>query len=800
MEASLSLNHGGVRRQVISLIGAAIVVAALITVPASPAAAAGVYKTLRPTTWAYTDSRTPLKSYVNTDADAPVGAWLDDKGRRHKSRSYFTFDISSYRGTRLMSATFAARETEVNDCSAVRTWELWRTDGIRSTSSWVNPPRAREKLAVIGGEGCGDWVYADLAGAIRAALTRNETTLTVELRVPARLEGNVRFGRRVENVPITYTEYNTPPGAPTDLKIDGKSCSGAGELFITNPTPYLNATLTDPDAGWGNASLMYGTFAIWPVDRPAERFETVESSAGYAPATAWGFTPEGLLQNGVTYALAARSRDLDDVSPWSAECRFTVDTAGPTGAPTVVSTDYPADGAAHGGPGIAGAFTFSANGNPDVAGYRYGFWGPWEFVAADTPGGAVTVDITPTSPWRQSLYVQSVDRAGNPSETVIYEFFVRQTAPSIEDTNRDAWLGDPRTLIFRPGMDNTVSYTYQLDDGAEQTIPAGTDGTAQITVTPAAEGTTVHLFSTNAAGQRSEQTWIQLVPQTAPIVETTDFKNGPDSVPVGTPGTFTLKPHMYGVVEYVYQFDWYDDTPVQTVAAGPDGTATVQFTAADVARHTLRVFTRTAAGVESDPTEIAFNASSIAPRITSAEYPEWTTRGGPGVEGTFTFEPVAAGVVEYEYAFNGQPVRTIAAGSPTTIRWTPLDYNTETYDGSVMLTVRSRSANGLVSDWYYYRFWINAMLPTATHDKEWPATARVGEPVTFTFTSQLPGSTEFLYTIGDAPEQVVAVGPNGTTTVQWTPTEANFYHVNVYSRTPAGAKSGRGHTSISVQP
>ncbi|GAA0942779.1 hypothetical protein [Virgisporangium aurantiacum] len=794
----MSMNHGGVRQRVISVLTAAFVVAALITVPAPPAAA-GVYKYLQPTTWAYTDSRTPLKSYVNTTADAPVGAWLDDRGRRHRSRSYFSFDISSYRGTRLMSATFSVRETEVNDCSATRTWELWRTDRIRPTTSWLNPPRAREKVADIGGEGCGSYVGADLTEAVRAALARNETTLTVELRVPGRLEGNVRFGRRVEPDPAVYTEYNTPPGAPTGLKIDGKSCSDSGELFIANTTPYLNATLTDPDAASGGGSSVYGKFAIWPVDRPAERVETPESWAGYAPTTAWGYTPAGLLQNGVTYALAARSRDQDDVSPWSAECRFTVDTVRPSHAPTVTSTDYPDDGGSHGGPGIAGAFTFSANGDPDVVGYRYGFWSPSEFVAAETPGGSVTVDITPTSPWSQYLYVQSVDRAGNVSESAAYEFNVRQTAPSIEDTNRDAWLGDPRTLVFRPGMENTVSYTYQLDDDAEQTIPAGTDGTARITVTPAADGTTVHLFSTNAAGQRSQQTWIQLTPRTAPVVETTDFRNGPDSVPVGTPGTFTLKPHMYGVVEYVYQFDWYDGTPLQTVAAGPDGTATVQFTAADIGQHSLRVFTRTAAGVESDPTEIAFNASSIAPRITSAEYPEWNTRGGPGIEGTFTLTPTAADVVEYEYQFSRQPVRTVAAGAPTTIRWTPLDYNTDTYDGSVMLQVRSRSANGLVSDWYYYRFWINALAPTATHDKEWPETAHVGEPVTFTFTAQLPGSTEFLYTIGDGPEEVVAVGPNGITTVQWTPTGSNFYHVNVYSRTAAGAKSGRGHTSISVQ-
>lgn len=795
----MSHHHGGIRRRALSLLSVAVVAAGLVTVPAMPAAAAN-YTALRPTTWAYTDSRTPTKSYVGTTVDAPIGAWLDDRGRKHRSRSYFSFDIGEFRGKRIISARFSAQETEVEDCTAARTWELWRTDRIRPGTSWANPPRAREKLADIGGEGCGSWVEADLAPAILAALARNETSITVELRVPARMEGNPRYGRRIENNPATVMNYNTPPGVPTNLRIDGKSCPATGELYITTPRPYLNATLTDPDVNeTGGGNTAYSTFAIWPVDRPNERYESPESWAGYTPTTAWGYVPEGLLQNGVTYEFAVRSRDNDDVSPWSAACRFTVDTERPSQLPTVTSTDYPNDGQFHGGPGIPGAFTFSAGGATDVVGFYYGFWGADQYVAADAPGGSVTLDIAPRNFGFETLHVRSVDRAGNGSDTVQYEFLVRSTAPTIEDRNRDAWLGDPRTVVFTAAMENTVSFTYQIDDGAEQTVAAGPDGTAQITVTPPAEGMSIHLYSTNAAGQRSGTSWSQITVNTEPVIETTDFTNGPDSVPVGTPGTFTLRPRMHGVVEYVYQFDWYDDPTEHTVAAGPDGTATVQFTAADVARHTLRVWTRTADGVESAPGETAFNASSIAPKVTSVEYPEWNRRGGPGIEGTFTVEPTAAGVVEYEYRFRQEPVQTIPATGPATVRWTPMDYQRDTWDGQVTLTVRSRSSNGLVSDWNYYSFFVNPLAPTAGHDVQWPDTVSVGEQVTFTFTSTMPGATEFLYTVGSSERQVTAVGPDGTATVQWTVTEPYTNHVDVYTRSAAGAVSGRGHTSVYVE-
>jgi hypothetical protein len=775
-------------------------------IPAPPAAAA-VFTFIRPAGWAYTDSRAPHTAYVNTDADAPIGAWLDSAGKRHKSRSYFSYDLTQFRGNRIISATLVIAETEVNNCDKPRTWQIWTTDRIRSNTSWANPPRERAMVAEIGGTGCAaSYLEADVSAAVRDAVTRGQSTLTLSVRVPSRLEGNVQFGRRIRHDPGISLHTNATPGTPTQVAVNDRSCAGADPLYVYTTTPTMSALLTDPDDNaTGGNDPVYATFAIWPVDRPQDRVELPEYWAGYAPARARIVVPVGLLDDGGVYAFVVRSRDDHDVSPWSAECRFTVDTQRPHQPPVVSSTDYPDDGEAHGGPGIPGNFTLSANGVSDVVGYFFGEPDRPRFFAADAPGGSVTVQFTPDDFGFTLLRARSVDRAGNSSDSTSYEFYVRNTAPTIEDADRDAWLGDPHTLTFRPNMPDTVSYTYRIDDGGEQTIAAGANGTAQLTLVPAPDGTTVSVYSTTAAGVRSGQNVIQLYVSTAPFIESVDFPlDGRPGIPVGSPGTFTLKPHMHGVVEYVYQFNQYqeDEQPPQTVAAGPDGVATIQFTATRASHNSLHVYSRTAAGYESEPTGVSFTPSSIAPRVSSVEYPADNSGGGPGVEGTFVFQPTAANVVEYTYQFRGEAQQTVAAGpdGSATTRWTPIEYPSE-WGGWFDVLVRSRSANGVVSDWAYYGFRVNGLEPTVVSDiYQWPGGGGVGQTGTFTFTARLPGSVEFVYSFDSEPNRVVSAGADGTATVTWTPESAYGHFLEVRSRTASGLLSGPTYVNIFVEP
>ncbi|MGI5185692.1 hypothetical protein ACQEVZ_56550 [Dactylosporangium sp. CA-152071] len=676
-----------------------------------PAASATSQQALRPTSWTYTDSRTPDKAYTGSAAAAPVGAWRDAAGK-HKSRSYFSYDISAYRGMRINAAGFVLAETQVTDCRKERTWQLWSTDPVTSTTSWNRPPRERQRFEVTGADACpSSYIGVDLGTVVRDALAAGRRTVTFELRVPDRLEGNLHYGRHVRNDPALIINANGIPGTPAQLTVDGRSCDTGGPLWVTTDTPQLTALLTDADINdTGGGDVAYGRFAVWPVDRPQDRVELPENFAGYTPARSWGSISAGILTDGGTYAVAAQSRDDMDVSPWSAECRFTVDTSHPA-PPVVSSTDYPPGAPAHGGPGIPGAFTFTANGTADVAGYQYGeSYFSMTSVAAPTLGGPVTIQLAPSRAGILTLYVQSVDRAGNLSEMVSYRFLVRNTAPAIEDADPDAWLGDPHHLTFAANLDGTVAYTYQIDGGTQQTVPAEADGKARVTVVPGAEGTTVSVFSTTAAGVRSGASSRTLFVDTEPFVDSADFPtDGSPGRPVGTEGVFTLKPHMHGVVAYTYQFNQgqVDEQPPGTVAAGADGTATVRFTPGRAGYNTLTVTSRTADGTESEITGVSFVPASIAPVVTSADYPpgDWQGGGGPGVEGTFVFHPTAAGVVSYTYQFGAEQQQTVAAEADgtATVRWTPLEYPAVT-GGWVDLLVRSTSDGGPVSDWAYVTF------------------------------------------------------------------------------------------------
>jgi hypothetical protein len=92
-------------------------------------------------------------------------------------------------------------------------------------------------------------------------------------------------------------------------------------------------------------------------------------------------------------------------------------------APSVSSSDYPANACA-GGIGRPGRFTFSANGDTDAVGFRYGADFPFVNVAADRPGGSATVTITPNTSGVLKVAVESVDAAGDTSAVTNYWFCV----------------------------------------------------------------------------------------------------------------------------------------------------------------------------------------------------------------------------------------------------------------------------------------------------------------------------------------------------------------------------------------
>lgn len=776
-----------------------LLASAVVATTANPALA-GFTVFVRPVSMATTDSHHPTTAFPDTDGNLPVGSWLDDEENRHTSRAYFTFDLTPYKGKRIIRAMGSSGESGVTDCGKPRRIELWRSDTPESAPTWNNAPMGQEKIGDLGpasGIPCpASYLEIDLTPALQQAVAAGLEKITFVARIHEDVEKQVSHGRWLKNLGISL-EHNTAPDTPGKLGVSGIAC--ADELFIGTTTPYLQAEVTDPDVSQtGGQDSVTATFAWWPVDRPAERTEWT-SYHSHAPAWFRYTVPSGQMVNGGTYAFAVRAADSHDQSAWSAECRFTIDTVRPP-APTVTSTDYPDDGESHGGSGIPGTFTFTSDAD-DLTGFYYGESAPSKFVPVESPGRSATITFIPTQRGINQLYVESVDRTGNRSSQTLYQFLVRDTSPTVTDGNPDGRLGQARDFTFSPNMFDVVEYVWRLNDDAERTVAADAEGRATVSVTPTTEWNTLHVRSRTRDGLLSGEASRNFYVRTEPLVSSEQWPlDGSIGAPVGTEGSFVFKPGMGGVTEYVYSFDWGEQ---QTVRAGEDGSATVSYTPDTAYYHSLQVFSRTGDGVESAIVDLSFEVAPLAPTVESTVYPRNATGGGPGVTGTFTVRPhpMSTGVTSYIYTFRGEPERTIQAGpdGTATIEWTPGSSNDE-WAGWNELQVRARTASGMTTDAEYYSFRVDPLSPMVASDVfGWPSSATVGQTGDFAFTAQLPGTTEFVYSFDGGPERTVAADAAGTARVSWTAESAYGHDLTVRSRTATGLTSGPAYYSIWIE-
>ncbi|MFG2009247.1 hypothetical protein ACGFNF_09275 [Micromonospora sp. NPDC048868] len=566
-----------------------------VVVTAQPAAAAPVRWVL-PTSVSYTDARQQGAAFTATEADVPVGT-LVTAGVKHTTRAYLTFDLTPYRGKEIIDATLRTGESAVADCDRPRELELWRTDSPAAAPTWDDAPTVREKVGDLGPTAPCPAAHLELplTRTVQQAVDAGRDSLTLMIRVPGDHEENKHHGRRLRIPGISLTA-NAAPDVPGALTVAGRACGG--DQVVGTATPTISAEVTDPDAAPSNAEPVTATFAWWPVTDPTRRTES--TSPAKAAGSIFQYTvPADAMVDGGSYAFAVRAADQHASSAWSAECRFTVDTTSPA-QPTVSSTDYPADDGWYGGPGIPGQFTFSAGGDTDTVRFRYSISGqPATDVAADVPGSSATVTITPDRDGPRTLTVEAIDLAGNRSPATSYVFRVRTTSPTITDANPTAGYGQPRTLTFAPRMEDVIEYTYRLDDGPEQTVPAAADGTATVTITPAKPGyTTVYVRSRTAGDLPSGEGTYRFHLATKPTVSSVEYPiNKFQGAVAGTPGTFVFQAGMPGVTEFVYSLD---GRPAETVAAGADGSASVAYTPMTAGIRRVTVYTRTGDGTVSE--------------------------------------------------------------------------------------------------------------------------------------------------------------------------------------------------------
>ncbi|MFF8294178.1 FG-GAP repeat domain-containing protein [Streptomyces globisporus] len=237
---------------------------------------------------------------------------------------------------------------------------------------------------------------------------------------------------------------NVPPEIPDRLATSPETACTGG--FIGNTRTTLLARVDDADSP--SLTAQFQVFDADGTDPVAER--SVAATAGGTASAASLDLPSG------DYRWRVRATDpAGAASPWTDHCLFSVDRVRPDRPPTVSSEEFP-DGdagwpAETGDARTPGTFTFGARGVDDVVGYVwYSTFDAQQREVPVSPGGTADVTVTPLSGGPHMLYVYSVDRSGNRSDTTTYRFYARGiTTPDTPgdlngDGAKDIWSLDDR--------------------------------------------------------------------------------------------------------------------------------------------------------------------------------------------------------------------------------------------------------------------------------------------------------------------------------------------------------------------
>jgi hypothetical protein len=332
--------------------------------------------------------------------------------------------------------------------------------------------------------------------------------------------------------------------------------------------------------------------------------------------------------------------------------------------------------------GSSGSFTFTPHARGVV---KYDWWfndGNAQEVRA-APNGTAKVPWTPSAAGKYELFVQSVTAGGTVSGWYDELISVRDPRPIIQPATGTHAVGDPVAVTISNGASQATGFVYRFDGGPPQSV-TGTVVTVRVTPTHAGDS----LFTAQtilAGGARSEAATATVTATDMPQVSVA----GPygETQPVATePATFTFTPSVPNVVSYQYTVD--GDGP-HSVAAGPDGTASVTFTP-DYAQHSLSVSSVDVDGVVSDARDYEY--TSLDPSI----YVYGDFGGGAGVQGIFSVvDDLTPVIVAYHWSVDGGPEQVTAAGSDGGTL-TELDYK-PTHSGTGTLRIQAEYHDGTLS-------------------------------------------------------------------------------------------------------
>ncbi|MGW2282473.1 DNRLRE domain-containing protein [Streptomyces sp. NPDC001770] len=417
------------------------------------------------------------------------------------ARSYLRFDVSKFAGKHITAATMSLFSYYSATCSTSGA----PTVAKRITSSWTSSSitwGAQPSTTTTGmASNTGHWGYSSDCPA-------NWSNWNLQSVTQAWADGAANYGLQIRGdsesdsttwrrfrsanyattgyAPKLTVTYNSYPAVPSSLAILPSQLNAYnGTRYVTSLKPTLSAKATDPD---GSAAK-----AQFEVTADPAFADTTYSYTGTSAAVASGSTTQltipsaSALPAGKHLRYRVRAYDGTDYGPWSGYTTFTPNTDVPATA-TVTCDTYDQNGWTAKASGTVPC-TFDTS-SSDGAGYAWGLDDPnmpnKKLDTADGTGGdAQTVGIAPANGWH-TLYVRTIDAAGNLSPTAQYSFGVGAEGAAVISPQEGDTTARRLTLSAR-GMATYTGVTWEYRRGETDTwhtVPVG-DVTASGSAVPA---------------------------------------------------------------------------------------------------------------------------------------------------------------------------------------------------------------------------------------------------------------------------------------------------------------------------
>lgn len=370
-------------------------------------------------------------NYDRTDGalgDLKAG-WHSSTGFSH---SYIEMNTLPMAGKWIHTAKLATKVINSAECDRVEATSLWHTGAINPGTTYLSPPPWLGKQSSTNKKNNPDFCPSDgkaefdVFGAMKYTADRGHSNVTFVLSSDNGVANQYAW-RRFDLNPVLLVEYNSYPNRARDLNMErGVYPCGIGEKkqYVATRTPRVRGQVSDPDGG-----VLITYFMLHKGPRgnsfPIAQYAVSDTPSGsYAEIS----TPSGVITEDGVYHWLVNTSDSELYSGWEDNCEFVVDTVKPV-VPQVNSREY-LPSQPGGGVGVTGTFELDSvkSASDDVVKFIYSFTSDGgESLNKEQPVGAdgkATVRWTPGTAGTQTLFVKTVDRAGNLSDLRRYEFTV----------------------------------------------------------------------------------------------------------------------------------------------------------------------------------------------------------------------------------------------------------------------------------------------------------------------------------------------------------------------------------------